>query len=152
MESESNKNKAKDLQPVFDVKVEEETSLTLILVDFNENFIRMDVNFPYDFQVKQDITIQMLRSMIQEISYLSFITNYELRLVRTNEVLDNHKGLIEYNIVDFDKIKLVTSLYTKSSVEHHLDRLNYIINESPPFINDYVSPLMVTTPYSSKKR
>ncbi len=47
MESESNKNKAKEIQPVFDVKVEEETSLTLILVDFNENYIRLDVSFYY---------------------------------------------------------------------------------------------------------
>ncbi len=93
----------------------------------------------------------MLRVMIQDISYLSFITNYELKLVRTNEILDYHKGLIDYHIVDFDKIKLVTCLYTKSSVEHHLDRLNYIIQESPPFINEYVNPLIVTTPYSSKK-
>ena len=91
----------------------------------------------------------MLRVIIQDISYLSFITNYDLKLVRTNESLEYHKALVEYNIVDFDKIKLVTSLYTKSYIEHHLDRLNYITNESPPFINEYISPLIVTVPYSS---
>ena len=92
----------------------------------------------------------MLRTLIQDISYLSFFTNYDLQLVRTNEMMDYHKGLVEYHIVDFDKIKLVKTLYSKSTVEHHLDRLNYITNESPPFINDYVSPLMVTVPFSSK--
>jgi len=44
MESELNKLKVKDIQPVFDVKSEEESSLTLMIIDFNENYIRLDVN------------------------------------------------------------------------------------------------------------
>ena len=43
MESELIKNKAKEIQPVFEVKAEEETSLTLMIIDFNENYIRLDV-------------------------------------------------------------------------------------------------------------
>jgi hypothetical protein len=68
---------------------------------------------------------------------LSYITNYDLVIEKTGTVCDDSDPIANHQLADFDIIKMVPTMYSKSSAKNHVEILKYIMNDNPPFINKF---------------
>lgn len=76
-----------------------------------------------------------IRKFLLELPSESFITNYDLVIEKANRKLEDYETLFEVGLTDYDVIKMVPCNYTKTSSDFHLNRLTYILQDSPPFHN-----------------
>lgn len=70
-----------------------------------------------------------------EIPTVCYVTNYDLVVEKTGKKLEDFESVYESGLSEYDVIKMVPTLYTSISAEFHLSRINYILNEHPPFYN-----------------
>jgi hypothetical protein len=70
-----------------------------------------------------------------DIPTVCYLTNYDLVVEKTGKKLEDYESVYEVGLNEYDVIKIVPTLYTLTSVEYHLRRLNYILYEHPPFLN-----------------
>lgn len=69
---------------------------------------------------------------------MSYITNYSFVVEKDNTVCDDADAIASYQLNDFDVIKMVPCLYSKSTAKIHVEVLKYILYENPPFVNKFI--------------
>jgi hypothetical protein len=74
---------------------------------------------------------------------LSYITNYDLVIEKTNTVCDDSDPIANHQLADFDIIKMVPTMYSKSSAKNHVEILKYIMYDNPPFINKFTEKTQI---------
>ncbi len=99
--------------------------------------------FLSNFKLRLINTFGDIRKFCLSIPSLSYITNYDLILEKTNAVCDDSDPIANYQLNDFDIIKMVPCLYTKSSLKKHVEVMKYIMYENPPFINKFTEKSQV---------
>jgi len=82
-------------------------------------------------------TFADIRKLCLTIPSLSYITNYDLVIENTNTVCDDSDPIANHQLQDFDIIKMVPTMYSRSSAKNHVEVLKYILNDNPPFINKF---------------
>ncbi len=70
-----------------------------------------------------------------DIPTVCYITNYDLVVESSGRKLEDFESVYEVGINEYEVIKMVPTLYTTTSADFHLSRLNYILNEHLPFMN-----------------
>lgn len=76
-----------------------------------------------------------IRKFLLDIPSESFITNYDLVVEKNNRILEDYETLFEVGLSEYDVVKMVPCTYTKTASDFHMNRLNYILQECPPFHN-----------------
>jgi hypothetical protein len=75
-----------------------------------------------------------IRTFLLDIPTMSYITNYDLVVEKTGKKLEDYESIYEVGLSEYDVIKIIPSLYNMPSVDHHLNRLEYILHQNAPFI------------------
>lgn len=76
-----------------------------------------------------------IRKFLLEIPTVCFITNYDLVIEKSAKKLEDFESIFEVGLEEYDVIKMVPTLYTVTSAEFHLKRLDFILYQYPPFLN-----------------
>ncbi len=76
-----------------------------------------------------------IRKFLLDLPSESFISNYDLVIEKNSRKLEDYETLFEVGLEEYDVIKMVPCNYTKTSSDFHLNRLTYILQECPPFLN-----------------
>ena len=62
-------------------------------------------------------------------------TNYDLVIKKNDRKLENYETLFEVELEEYNVIKMVPFNYTKTSSDFYLNRLTYILQAYPSFLN-----------------
>jgi hypothetical protein len=76
-----------------------------------------------------------IRKFLLDLPSECFISNYDLVIEKNNRKLEDYETLFEVELEEYDVIKMVPCNYSKTSSDFHLNRLTYILQECPPFLN-----------------
>lgn len=66
---------------------------------------------------------------------MCFVTNYDLVIEKNGRKLEDYESIYEIGLEEYDVIQMSPTLYTDTSTDFHLQRLNYILYEHPAFLN-----------------
>lgn len=70
-----------------------------------------------------------------DIPTVCYFTNYDLVVEKSGKKLEDYESIYEAGLGEYDVIKIVPTLYTSTSVDFHLRRVNFILYDHPPFLN-----------------
>ena len=76
-----------------------------------------------------------IRTFLLDIPTVCYVTNYDLVVESSGRKLEDFESVYEVGLNEYEVIKMVPSLYSSTSADFHLSRLNYILYDHPPFLN-----------------
>jgi hypothetical protein len=54
---------------------------------------------------------------------------------KTGRKIEDFESIYELGIEEYDIVKMVPTLYNETSIDFHVQKLNYILTEKAPFLN-----------------